>query len=495
MFPTRRSWGVGTIAGLLGVFAVVFTRPLPLVGAAFVGGWLLARQVLFLADLERTVEAISVTHSPDRTRVRTDETVPVTLAATLEKPTPLAFELRAGLPTGASATVPLVVSAEADSETTAVELTADVTWPTTGRHRFDEARMTVTDGWFRETLTVGETPTVTVEPLETGTVHIGEGGTRVSTAYGEHWSRQEHSGSGLEPTELREYVPGDTADRIDWKATARFGTPHVREYETETDRRTLLVVDHRTPLGIGPPAETKLAYLREAALSAVASTHRFDDPLGLLTVGDDGVTARIDPTSTPETYASIRRQILELVPTAPGRASDRTADRTGYYRQSTAADVQRTQTTLEDDDSAFATALRPFYADRRSYHERLESAPLYGAVQMAHTTVHGSLLTIIFTDDSEPNELREAVELARRNGNRVTVMLAPTVLYEPGGMADIDRAYDRYVAFEQLRRELATMDRVVSLEVGPDDRLSSLLASRRTTGDAPARPRFNGGHA
>ncbi|MCU4741567.1 DUF58 domain-containing protein [Natronoglomus mannanivorans] len=508
MYLERRSWGVGIVAILLAALAVVFTQPIALVGSALVGGWLLARQALFLAELERTVESISIAQSPARTSVRTGETVPVTLTATLEEATPLAFDVRAGLPTGARATVPLVVSAGAESATTSVELTADVAWPTTGRYQFDDATMTVTDGWFRETLTVGETATVTVEPRGTGLVHVGEGGTRVSTAYGAH--RTHRSGSGLQPTELREYVPGDTADRIDWKATARLGTPHVREYETETDRRTLFVVDHRTALGMGPRAETKLAYLREAALATMASTRQSDDPIGLLTVGDDGVTHRIDPLSTPEQYAAIRRRLLELEPTAPDRMPEWTATDVDHYRRPTAAGFRRRHTTVafegeseDEDESAFATALRPFYAEQRTYDERLESDPLSGAVQMAHKNVHGSILTIIFTDDSAPDELRETVELARRNGNRVTVMLTPTVLYETGGVADIDRAYDRYLDFEELRRDLAAMDRVVALEVGPDDRLSSLLASRRADDDgAPRRPRspahsrsHSGGHA
>jgi len=49
------------------------------------------------------------------------------------------------------------------------------------------------------------------------------------------------------------------------------------------------------------------------------------------------------------------------------------------------------------------------------------------------------------------------------------------VLYEPGGLADLERAYDRYLAFEEFRRELAKLDGVTALEVGPADRLSAVL--------------------
>ncbi|RZV10921.1 hypothetical protein BDK88_2132 [Natrinema hispanicum] len=89
------------------------------------------------------------------------------------------------------------------------------------------------------------------------------------------------------------------------------------------------------------------------------------------------------------------------------------------------------------------------------------------------TDARGSIWTVICTDDSRPAELRETVSLARQGGNEVLVLLAPSVLYEPGGLADIEQAYDRYVEFEEFRRELARIDNVTALEVGPTDRLSA----------------------
>jgi len=62
------------------------------------------------------------------------------------------------------------------------------------------------------------------------------------------------------------------------------------------------------------------------------------------------------------------------------------------------------------------------------------------------------------------------------------VLLAPSVLYEPGGLADIEQAYDRYVEFEQFRRELARIDNVTALEVGPTDRLSAVIEAGRSRG-------------
>ncbi|ADB60100.1 protein of unknown function DUF58 [Haloterrigena turkmenica DSM 5511] len=482
MKPTRRLWAVASLAAFLAGVAVVTARPLLLGGAGLVGSWIVARQYRFYRALEETVDALAVEQSAVRAGVRTGDTVPVTLSARLASPSPLAVAIEAGLPTTAVADESFSLSL--DPSTSATTRTVDVSWPVAGRHRFDEPTVTATDGFLRETVSLGTTSTVTVEPRGPRTIHVGEGGDRITMAYGEHEAGR--LGSGIEPAELREYMPGDTADRIDWKATARLATPHVREYEAETDRRTLLVVDHRGSLATGRPDETELDYLRDVALATAASARRLGDPVGLRTVGDEGITFRLDPTATPVAYDRIRRRLLDLEPTVDPTTLDGSG-REGRRRRTptprgggfTAADARAKRIGLGDDDDPFASTLRPFYAAREGYRERIESDPLYGAVKRAHSGNTEGLWTILFTDDSRPAELRETVKLARGNGNSVLVLLAPTVLYESDGLADVEDAYDRYVEFENLRRDLARMPRVTALEVGPRDRLSTILSDGR----------------
>ncbi|QSW98248.1 DUF58 domain-containing protein [Haloterrigena alkaliphila] len=487
MYPTRRLWAVAGLAVFLAAFAVVTARPLLLGGAGLVGSWIAVRQYRFYRTLEETVDGLTVEQSIARTGVRTNDTVPVTLSATLEAPSPLVVAVEAELPTGTAADEPLALSLDASE--TGADRTIDVTWPVAGRHRFDEPTVTLTDGHLRETVSLGSTPVVTVEPRGPRTIHVGEGGDRIATAYGEHETGR--LGGGIEPAELREYVPGDTADRIDWKATARLATPHVREYEAESDRQTLLVVDHRESLATGRPGETELDYLREVALATAASARRLGDPVGLRTVGDEGVTFSLEPATTPAAYDRIRRRLLDLEPTVdpstPGGhvdGVDRDRRRFGGSTPRTvggftAADARSKLSALGDETDAFASTLRPFYATREGYRERIESDPLYGAVRAAHRDRTGGRWTILFTDDSRPAEVRETVKLARGNGNSVLVLLAPTVLYEPGGLADVEDAYDRYVEFEELRRDLSRIPRVTALEVGPRDRLSAVLSGGR----------------
>lgn len=512
MYPTRQGWTVAALAVVLAVLAVVFARPLVLVGSALIGAWLLTHQYRFTRDLEQTVESLSVVQSPARMAVQTGDETPVTLTATREAKTELTLEIAAGLPVTATAIRPFLISLEPGVEQ--ANRTRTVTWPVAGRHTFDKVTITATDGLFRETMTLGSTPTMIVEELSPPSIHVGEGGDRIATSYGSHESRR--TGTGIEPAELREYHPGDTGKRIDWKATARHTTPYVREYEAESDRRTLLVVDHRSSLAMGPQGETKLEALREVALVIARNTRRLNDPLGLVTVGDGGITSYRKLASPAVNYRPVRRQLLALEPTiaADTAVSNRKgtsiknsteADLSGsgafrssitqlstvsagrnsvsfLQRNTTPADAERSFSDLEETDDTFARTLRPFYSDRQRYQERIAEEPLYGATHKGVTNAQNSIWTVICTDDSRPAELRETVSLARQGGNEVLVLLTPSVLYEPGGLADIEQAYDRYVEFEEFRRKLTRTRNVTAVEVGPVDRLSAILETGRSKG-------------
>ncbi|SDK11412.1 Uncharacterized conserved protein, DUF58 family, contains vWF domain [Halovenus aranensis] len=474
MEATRRLWGVAALAVVLGLSAAVLGRLLPLLGTVLVGVWILSRQYLFYRASTTLVSGLTVRQRPARTLVRTDETAAVTLTATVSRPTALACTIRAGVPTAASAGEQPRLALEPGETTT--ETTVDVEWPVAGRHEFQQATLTVGDGLFEQTVPVGEPATVTVQPRGPRNVHVGEGGDQALLAYGEHAA--DHPGSGVEPAELREYTAGDAADRIDWNATARLNTPYIREYEAETDQETLLVVDHRSPLSTGPPAETKLAYLREVALALVDSAKQLDDPLGMVSVGDDGITAQFGPTTTPSQYDALRRTLLSLEPTT-GRptGTDRTAGRSkvSSVRQRMEG-VGKSLSALKTDEGEFGDTLRPFYDSQQQYRTLLEDRPLVGAVRTALARRTGQQVTLICTDDSNPLELRETATLAAQNGGQVLLLLAPTVLYETATVEELEARYEQYVTFEQFRRELSRLDRVTALEVGPGDRLTAVLA-------------------
>jgi uncharacterized protein (DUF58 family) len=295
----------------------------------------------------------------------------------------------------------------------------------------------------------------------------------VATAFGEHEAGR--LGSGLDPAELREYHPGDAAGRIDWKATARLSTPYVREFEAETDRTTALLFDHRASTATGREGERKLDFLREVALAFLASARALDDPLGCYAVGDGGTTAIHPPGTTATAYSAVRTTLEGLEPTRrvgesePGR---------GHPGRSP-ADARRAATALADDGSAFARRLGPLLEESDPYIDRIAGDPVFATARTRLTRLRGTTWTVLLTDDSHPREVRETVKLARRGSGHALVFLAPTVLFEPGGLADLEAAYGRYREFEEFRRGLAALDRVRAFEVAPGDRIGALLTHRR----------------
>jgi len=130
--------------------------------------------------------------------------------------------------------------------------------------------------------------------------------------------------------------------------------------------------------------------------------------------------------------------------------------------------------TLDGTD-AFDRHLRPFYADRTAYVERIADAPLFTAVDEELGRESGSIRPVILTNDTARAEVAETVSNARTRGDGALVVVAPTVLFERAGLSDLDRAYERYVAFETFRRRLDGQPGVTALEVGPADRLDAVL--------------------
>jgi hypothetical protein len=122
----------------------------------------------------------------------------------------------------------------------------------------------------------------------------------------------------------------------------------------------------------------------------------------------------------------------------------------------------------------------PFLSQVDEYVRRLGADPFYATVRAEIQRGREADVIVFLTDDEHRTEIYEAVRAARSGDNRVVVFLLPTILFEPGGLADLDRAYEHYVDFDEFRRNLMSIDGVTAFEVGPRDRIEALgIRSRR----------------
>lgn len=110
---------------------------------------------------------------------------------------------------------------------------------------------------------------------------------RLSTATFVGQYRSGFRGQGLDFDDFREYTPGDEPRFIDWKVTARTGTPYVRKFHEEREQVLLLAVDASGSMryaGANSP-DTKLEYAARIAAVLSYSAALNGDKVGLLIFG------------------------------------------------------------------------------------------------------------------------------------------------------------------------------------------------------------------
>lgn len=124
---------------------------------------------------------------------------------------------------------------------------------------------------------------------------------------GRHASRLR--GRGLNFEELRHYFEGDDPRTIDWLATARLGSPHVRVYSEERDRPVILLVDQRSTMFFGSRRAMKSVAAAEAAALAAWRVTSLGDRVGAVVFGDDGVVT-IKPQARDQGVVRVLSEVV-----------------------------------------------------------------------------------------------------------------------------------------------------------------------------------------
>jgi len=92
-------------------------------------------------------------------------------------------------------------------------------------------------------------------------------------------------GNGLELDRIRPYEPGDDVRKIDWNATARTLTTHVREDVPERQLTAWLLLDHSPSMHFGTADRRKADVAEGAALVVGRFAARRGNRLGIVTFG------------------------------------------------------------------------------------------------------------------------------------------------------------------------------------------------------------------
>jgi len=119
-------------------------------------------------------------------------------------------------------------------------------------------------------------------------------------------------GQGLEFDSVREYVPGDDIRNIDWRVTARTGSPHLKIFKAEREQQVLLCVDMNATMRFGTRKTFKSVQAARAASLlgwwAIANQERISACL----FGDvPGGIEFFPPTRTKRTFSTLLKRLSE----------------------------------------------------------------------------------------------------------------------------------------------------------------------------------------
>lgn len=116
-------------------------------------------------------------------------------------------------------------------------------------------------------------------------------------------------GRSLDFDDLRAYIPGDEVRDIDWKASARHGSPLIKRYVAVRRQSVLLVTDtgrNMAAASLGGEEKKDIALMALGVVGYLA--HRHGDAVGL--VCGDGTTSRSVPAKAGE--AHLERLLREV---------------------------------------------------------------------------------------------------------------------------------------------------------------------------------------
>ena len=133
-------------------------------------------------------------------------------------------------------------------------------------------------------------------------------------------------GRGLEFSHVRGYQHGDDVRAIDWKVTARRGTPFVRQFVEERDLSVVLVVDVSGSGRFGPGERSPAEVAAEIASALAFAAARNNDRVALLLVSDR-VEHYVPPGSGRNHVIRLLADLVSHEPHGKGTALSAAMDR------------------------------------------------------------------------------------------------------------------------------------------------------------------------
>lgn len=126
--------------------------------------------------------------------------------------------------------------------------------------------------------------------------------------------RARQRGRGVEFDEVRAYVAGDDVRAIDWRVTARSGTPHTKLFHEDREQPIMIAVDQRAPMKFGSQRCFKSVMAAHIACLALWSGLQAGERVGGAIMGDRGISDTRPKRSQHAVLNVIRDLVSEGTP-------------------------------------------------------------------------------------------------------------------------------------------------------------------------------------
>ena len=115
-------------------------------------------------------------------------------------------------------------------------------------------------------------------------------------------------GDGLEPGDIRPFVPGDSVRRVNWRASRRWSRLYVTQYHQERNADVVLMLDSLAEVGAAPTTTLDVAIRAAASLAAAYLARK--DRVGFIEYG--GVFHSVRPGSGHRQYTRLVDAMLSV---------------------------------------------------------------------------------------------------------------------------------------------------------------------------------------
>ena len=124
-------------------------------------------------------------------------------------------------------------------------------------------------------------------------------------------------GRGMEFDEVREYMPGDDIQSIDWNVTARTGLPHIKKFVEERELTVMILLDASMSCKFGSSQQLKSQIAAELSSVLAFSATQNNDKIGLI-VFTDRIEKFVPPHKGLKHVLRVIREALYFKPEGKG---------------------------------------------------------------------------------------------------------------------------------------------------------------------------------